>query len=216
MTTSLVDTLNGFARRIPVWSVYLLLALPIPWFFYQGLNGGLGRDPVKGLEHLYGLWALRLLIAGLIVTPLRRTLGLNLLRFRRAIGVMTFVYVLSHLTVWATLDVQALSRVWADVLKRPYITIGMAGFLCLIPLAATSNNWSLRKLGARWRKLHRLTYAAALLAALHFLWLAKGFQLEPLIYGGAILALLIYRLPHKRIRQRFLQSRMDRVRSQEL
>jgi len=211
----LIDTLNSLARRIPVWSVYLLLALPIPWFFYQGLNGGLGRDPVKGLEHLYGLWALRLLIAGLIVTPLRRTLGLNLLRFRRAIGVMTFVYALAHLTVWAALDVQALSRVWADVLKRPYITIGMAGFLCLIPLAATSNNWSLRKLGARWRKLHRLTYAAALLAALHFLWLAKGFQLEPLIHAAVISALLIYRLPHKRLRQRLLQNGVNRIRSQE-
>lgn len=208
-----MDTLNSLARRVPIWPVYLLLALPIPWFFYQGLNGGLGRDPVKGLEHLYGLWALRLLIAGLIVTPLRRTLGLNLLRFRRAIGVMTFVYALAHLTVWAVLDVQTLSRVWTDILKRPYITIGMAGFLCLIPLAATSNNWSLRKLGARWRKLHRLTYVAALLAALHFLWLAKGLQLEPLIYAGVILALLIYRLPFKRIRQRLSQGGVNRIRS---
>jgi len=202
--TGLVDTLNSLARRLPVWPVYLVLALPIPWFFYQGLNGGLGRDPVKGLEHLYGLWALRLLIAGLVITPLRRELGLNLLRFRRAIGIMTFIYVLAHLMVWAVLDVQTLSRVWADILKRPYITIGMAGFLCLVPLAATSNNWSLRKLGARWRKLHRLTYAAAVLAALHFIWLAKGFQLEPLVYAAVILALLVYRLPRKRIRQRFL------------
>ena len=202
--TGIIDTLNSLARRLPVWPVYLILALPIPWFFYQGLNGGLGRDPVKGLEHLYGLWALRLLIAGLVITPLRRELGLNLLRFRRAIGVMTFIYVLAHLMVWAVLDVQTLSRVWADILKRPYITIGMAGFLCLVPLAATSNNWSLRKLGARWRKLHRLTYAAAVLAALHFIWLTKGFQLEPLVYAAVILALLVYRLPRKRIRQRFL------------
>ncbi|UOA30780.1 Protein-methionine-sulfoxide reductase heme-binding subunit MsrQ [Sulfitobacter sp. DSM 110093] len=202
----LINSLNGLARRVPVWSVYLLLALPIPWFFYQGLNGGLGRDPVKALEHVYGLWALRLLIVGLAITPLRRTTGINLLRFRRAVGVMTFVYVLAHLMVWAVLDVQALSRVWADVLKRPYITIGMAGFLCLVPLAATSNNWSLRKLGARWRKLHRLAYVAALLAGLHFLWLAKGFQLEPLVYAGLILALLIYRLPHKRIFRRFSQA----------
>lgn len=149
--TRLTDALNRAARRTPVWAVYLLLALTIPWFFYQGLTGGLGRDPVKGLEHLYGLWAL--------------------------------------------LDVQGLSRIWADILKRPYITIGMAGFLCLVPLAATSNNWSLRKLGARWRKLHRLTYVAALLAALHFLWLAKGFQLEPLVYAGLVAGLLIYRLP---------------------
>ncbi|MFG6508747.1 protein-methionine-sulfoxide reductase heme-binding subunit MsrQ [Sulfitobacter sp. 1A15333] len=193
--TRLTDALNRAARRTPVWAVYLLLALTIPWFFYQGLTGGLGRDPVKGLEHLYGLWALRLLIAGLAISPLRRVFGVNLLRFRRAIGVMTFVYALAHLAVWALLDVQGLSRIWADILKRPYITIGMAGFLCLVPLAATSNNWSLRKLGARWRKLHRLTYVAALLAALHFLWLAKGFQLEPLVYAGLVAGLLIYRLP---------------------
>ena len=193
--TRLTDALNRAARRTPVWAVYLLLALPIPWFFYQGLTGGLGRDPVKGLEHLYGVWALRLLIAGLAITPLRRVFGVSLLRFRRAIGVMTFVYALAHLTVWALLDVQGLSRIWADILKRPYITIGMAGFLCLVPLAATSNNWSLRRLGARWRKLHRLTYVAALLAALHFLWLAKGFQLEPLVYAGLVAGLLIYRLP---------------------
>ena len=100
-----------------------------------------------------------------------------------------------HLDDPVVLDVQGLSRIWADILKRPYITIGMAGFLCLVPLAATSNNWSLRKLGARWRKLHRLTYVAALLAALHFLWLAKGFQLEPLVYAGLVAGLLIYRLP---------------------
>ena len=193
--TRLTDALNRAARRTPVWAVYLLLALTIPWFFYQGLTGGLGRDPVKGLEHLYGLWALRLLIAGLAISPLRRVFGVNLLRFRRAIGVMTFVYALAHLAVWALLDVQGLSRIWADILKRPYITIGMAGFLCLVPLAATSNNWALRKLGARWRKLHRLTYVAALLAALHFLWLAKGFQLEPLVYAGLVAGLLIYRLP---------------------
>ena len=193
--TRLTDALNRAARRTPVWAVYLLLALTIPWFFYQGLTGGLGRDPVKGLEHLYGLWALRLLIAGLAISPLRRVFGVNLLRFRRAIGVMTFVYALAHLTVWALLDVQGLSRIWADILKRPYITVGMVGFLCLVPLAATSNNWSLRKLGARWRKLHRLTYVAALLAALHFLWLAKGFQLEPLVYAGLVAGLLIYRLP---------------------
>lgn len=201
---SVIESANRLARRVPTWVVYLLLALPIPWFFYQGLTGGLGREPIKGLEHLYGAWALKLLIAGLMITPLRRLAGLNLLRFRRAIGVMTFVYVLAHLLVWAVLDVQTFERVWADIVKRPYVTIGMAGFLCLIPLAATSNNWSLRKLGARWRKLHRLTYVAAILGAVHYIWLTKGFQLEPLVYAAVILALLAYRLPI---------SKMERLRS---
>jgi len=207
--TRVTDATNRFARRIPTWTVYLTLALPIPWFFYQGLTGSLGREPIRSLEHLYGAWALRLLIAGLTITPLRRFSGLNLLRFRRAIGVMTFAYVLAHLLVWAVLDVQTLERVWADILKRPYVTIGMAGFLCLVPLAATSNNWSVRKLGPRWRKLHQLTYVAAVLGAVHYIWLAKGFQLEPLIYATVILALLVMRL---RLRNaRFLQKRRSRV-----
>ena len=207
--THLIDAANRFARRIPTWTVYLSLALPIPWLFYQGLTGSLGREPIRALEHLNGAWALRLLIAGLTITPLRRFFGVNLLRFRRSIGVMTFVYVLAHLLVWAVLDVQTLERVWADILKRPYITIGMAGFLCLVPLVATSNNWSVRKLGPRWRKLHQLTYVAAVLGAVHYIWLAKGFQLEPLIYAAVILALLVMRL---RLRNaRFFQKRRSRV-----
>tara|TARA_R110002049_G_scaffold117332_7_gene270780 strand:+ start:8988 stop:9599 length:612 start_codon:yes stop_codon:yes gene_type:complete len=197
MNPSFADPINRAARRVPIWAIYLLLALPIPYFFYLGLTGGIGRDPVKGLEHLYGEWALKLLIVGLAVTPLRRYLGVNLIRFRRAIGVMTFFYVLAHLLVWAALDVQTLGRVWADILKRPYITIGMAGFLCLLPLALTSNNWSVRRLGPQWRKLHRLTYAAVLLGGVHYIWLVKGIQLEPLMYMAVIVALLALRLPKR-------------------
>jgi len=189
-----IEAANRIAPRVPTWAVYLALTLPIPWFFYQGVTGGLGREPIRALEHVYGEWALRLLIVGLMVTPLRRFIGLNLLKFRRAIGVMTFMFALAHLLVWVVLDVQMLDRVWADIVKRPYVTIGMAGFLCLVPLVATSNNWSLRKLGARWRKLHRLTYVAAILAAVHYIWLVKGFQLEPLIYAAVILVLLVTRL----------------------
>lgn len=189
----IADTINTYARKLPVWVVYLLLALPIPFLFYQGLTGGLGREPVKALEHAYGEWALKLLIIGLTITPLRRLAGVNLIRFRRAIGVMTFFYVLAHVLVWAVLDVQTLGRVWGDIVKRPYITIGMAGFLCLVPLALTSNNWSVRRLGQRWRQLHRLTYVAVLLGGLHYIWLVKGIQLEPLVYMAVILCLLAFR-----------------------
>ena len=188
------DTINGALRRIPVWLVYLLLALPLPWFFYLGATGGLGVEPIRALERELGAFALKLLVAVLAVTPLRRFAGINLICFRRAIGVMCFVYVLAHLSVWAVLDVQSLERVWADILKRPYITVGMAGFALLLPLALTSNNFSLRRLGPRWRSLHRLTYPAAILAAVHFLWLVKGLQFEPLIYMGVILALLATRI----------------------
>jgi len=136
--------------------------------------------------------------AGLAVTPARRYLRLNLIRFRRALGLLAFIYVSLHLLVWLVLDVGILSQIWADILKRPYITIGMAGFACLVPLAATSNNFSIRKLGATWRKLHRLTYLAAILAGVHFIWLVKGFQIEPLLYMAGILALLVLRLPKRR------------------
>ena len=193
----LVDRINTAARRVPTWAVYLLCALPAPWLFYLGLTGGLGVEPIKALEHEYGQLGLKLLIAGLAVTPLRRFVGVNLLRFRRAIGVMAFVYIALHLTVWLALDVQRLGAIWADIVKRPYITMGMVAFVLMIPLAMTSNNWSVRRLGVRWRKLHKLTYLVAILGALHFVLLVKGLQIEPLAYLAVVLGLLATRLPKK-------------------
>ncbi|HBU54675.1 protein-methionine-sulfoxide reductase heme-binding subunit MsrQ [Sulfitobacter pontiacus] len=194
----MIDRLNTIARRVPTWVVYIVGLLPIPWLLFQAQTGGLGAEPIKALEKELGLLALQLLIAGLVITPARRYLRLNLIKFRRALGLLAFIYVSLHLLVWLVLDVGILSQIWADILKRPYITIGMAGFACLVPLAATSNNFSIRKLGATWRKLHRLTYLAAILAGVHFIWLVKGFQIEPLLYMAAILALLLLRLPKRR------------------
>lgn len=193
------DGINRFARRVPTWLVYLIYILPAPVLFYMALVGSLGPDPVKVLEHEYGEIALQLLIIGLCLTPLRQHFGINLIKFRRAIGVLAFTYVVFHMAVWAFLDVQTLDRVVADIIKRPYITIGMAGFLLLLPLALTSNNWSVRKLGARWRTLHKLTYGAVLLGGLHYLWLAKGIQLEPLLYMAVIVGLLALRLRKPRL-----------------
>ena len=190
------DRINAGLRAVPVWLLYILLSLPAPWLVWWGATGGLGVEPIKALEHELGQIALQLLIAGLAVTPLRRFVGVNLMRFRRAIGVMAFVYVALHLLVWLVLDVQIVAQIWADIVKRPYITIGMLGFVLLIPLAATSNDWSVRRLGpVAWRRLHRLAYGAALLGALHFLMLSRGFQLEPLIYLGLVAGLLVMRLP---------------------
>ena len=194
----MIDRLNTVARRVPTWVVYIVGLLPIPWLLFQAQTGGLGAEPIKALEKELGLLALQLLIAGLAITPARRYLRLNLIKFRRALGLLAFIYVSLHLLVWLVLDVGILSQIWADILKRPYITIGMAGFACLVPLAATSNNFSIRKLGATWRKLHRLTYLAAILAGVHFIWLVKGFQIKPLLYMAAILALLVLRLPKRR------------------
>ena len=188
-----MDRLNAALRRVPPWLIYLGTAGWAGWMFWLGLSGQLGVEPVERLEHAYGELALQFIIAGLAITPLRRFAGLNLLKFRRAIGVSAFFLVLAHLLVWAVLDVQRLGEVWADIVKRPYVTIGMAAFLLMIPLAVTSNNLSVRKLGPRWRKLHWLTYPAAVLGGVHFVWLVKGFQIEPLMYLGVIVGLLAVR-----------------------
>ncbi len=190
-----VDRINGFARRVPVWAIWLVYLTPVPILLYMGATGGLGREPVEALEHELGEIALQLLIIGLCITPLRRFFGINLLKFRRAFGLLAFTYVVLHMLVWAVLDVQSLSRIWADILKRPYITIGMTAFLLLLPLAVTSNNASVRWLRARWGKLHRLVYPAVILSAVHFLWVRKGLQIEPLIYLAVVVALVGVRMP---------------------
>ncbi len=193
--------LNDQIRRVPPWVLYILAPLPGLWWFYLGLTGGLGVEPIKELEHRLGEFALQLLILGLAVTPLRQHLRINLMKHRRAIGLIAFFYVFLHLLCWLLLDMNALwTQIVADIIKRPYITIGMISFVLLIPLAVTSNNRSVRKLGITWRKLHRLVYGAVLLGGLHFLLLVKGFQLEPLIYLGVIVLLLAARLVPQRRR----------------
>lgn len=189
------------ARHIPPLAIYIVGVLPSFWFLYLGLTGGLGVEPIKALEHELGLFGLQLFIVVLAVSPLRRHTGISLFRIRRALGLLVFYYITLHLLVWLFLDVQIWSQIWGDILKRPYITIGMAGFLLLIPLAVTSNNWSVRKLGAlRWRIWHRLTYPAAVLGGLHYVMLAKTWQLEPMLYLGVILALLALRLQWSLVR----------------
>jgi sulfoxide reductase heme-binding subunit YedZ len=200
--TGFAQSVNGALRRVPTWPVYVLGALPPLWFLWLGLTGGLGVEPIKELEHRLGLLALQMMIATLAVTPLRRFTGISLIRFRRALGLLTFYYIICHLLVWLVLDVGLLGQIWADIVKRPYVTVGMAAFLLLVPLAVTSNNRAIRWLGPqRWRRLHQLSYAAAILGAVHFVMLTKGFQIEPLVYLGAILLLLALRveLPGRRV-----------------
>lgn len=195
------QTINGALRRVPSWTVYAVGVLPPLWFLYQGLTGGLGVEPIKELEHRLGLLALQMLVATLAVTPLRRFTGINLIRFRRALGLVTFYYIICHLLVWLLLDVQILSQIWKDILKRPYITIGMMAFVLLIPVAASSNDWSIRKLGPmQWKRLHQLSYLAAVLGAVHYVMLTKTWQLEPMLYLAAIVGLLGVRLGSARRR----------------
>lgn len=194
----LKETLNGILRKLPTWPVYVLGALPPFWYLYLGFTGGLGVEPISALEHKLGLLGLQFLIAGLVVTPLRKWTGINLIRFRRALGLLAFYYIMAHLLTWLLLDIRDPARIWADLLKRPYITIGMLSFLLLIPLAATSFDRAIRKLGPRWRQLHALVYVAVPLGAVHFVILRKGWQIEPLAYLAIVMALLVVRLLGKR------------------
>lgn len=191
--------INGWARRVPTWPLYILCLLPAPWLFWLGLTGGLGVEPIKELEHEYGELALQFLVAGLCITPLRRFSGLNLLKFRRMLGLAAYTYVSLHLLVWLLLDVGALDRILQDIAKRPYITVGMLAFVLLTPLAITSNTLSIRRLGAvAWRRVHWLVYPSVLLGALHYVMLSKGWQMEPLIYLLVIVALLSLRVRFRR------------------
>ena len=192
----LASKLNGVLRGIPAWTIYIVGAAYALWQFWLALNqiGPYLVEPINVLERAYGEVGLKLMVLGLLVTPLRKWTGVNLIKFRRAIGVTAFFFILAHFLVFAVLDVQSVSRVWTEIVKRPYVTVGMASFLMLIPLAVTSNNLSVRKLGAAtWRKLHKLTYPAAILGAVHYLWLVKGFQIEPIIYLVIILGLIATR-----------------------
>jgi len=191
------DRLNQGLRHLPTWAVYICMALPLPLFFWQGIAGALGPEPIRALEHLYGQVALAYLVASLAITPLRRVWGINLLRFRRAAGVMGFVYVVAHLLVWLLLDIASAAAIWADIVKRPYITVGMAAFVLLVPLAMTSTNAAQRRLGPRWGQLHKLAYPAILLGGIHYVMQAKGWQLQPVLWLGAILLLLVLRLGRK-------------------
>ena len=189
---SVAAAINGALRPVPTWVVYAAGAVPAVLLTVALFTGGLGVDPVKRLERDLGLYALQFLIAGLCITPLRRFTGVNLLRWRRAVGLLAFAYAALHVLVWVTLDLQfRWAEIGADIVKRPYITVGMAGFLMLLPLALTSTDGAIRRMGAAaWRRLHQLVYPAALAGAAHYVWLVKSWPIEPILYLLAVLALV--------------------------
>jgi sulfoxide reductase heme-binding subunit YedZ len=179
--------------------------VPAAWTFYLAVSDQLGADPLKVLERSLGLWALRFLVAGLAITPLRRLGGPNLIRYRRTLGVLAFLYALFHVAVYVALDQGFdLHLILKDILKRPYITIGLLSFLILIPLAATSNATMIKRLGgAAWQRLHRWVYLAAAAAAVHFIMLVKAWPPEPLVYAAIVAMLLLFRLADRGRRTTF-------------
>jgi len=177
-------------------ATFALCLAPLAWLAWLAATGGLGANPIEATNRFLGDWTLRLLLIALAVTPLRRLLNLPLLaRLRRMLGLFAFAYACLHVTSYVVLDqFFHWSEIWADVLKRLYITAGAASFLILIPLAVTSTNAMARRLGGRrWRTLHRLVYAAALGAVVHFIMMVKADLTEPLIYAGLLALLLGYR-----------------------
>ena len=187
-------------RRIAAIKAGLFAAALAPFtaLVVTGATGGLGANPVEAITHTTGEWTLRLLLATLAITPLRHVTGwVSLTRLRRMVGLFAFFYLVLHFATYAVLDASLdLAYVVEDVADRLYITVGFAAFVMLVPLAATSTNAMVRRLGPlRWRRLHRLVYAAGICGVLHYLWLVKADLREPLIYAGILTALLAARLP---------------------
>lgn len=190
-----MESVNAFARRVPTGVVWAASALPFVWLVWAAATNQLGPDPVKAIELQLGLWGLQFLLASLCISPLRK-LGLNLIRFRRALGVMAFFYIAMHFAAWVVLDMGLRwDEILADLWKRPYIILGMIGLLAMAPLAATSTQRAIRRMGvAQWQRLHRLSYVAAIAGVAHFVVLVKGWQPEPLLYALALTALLLLRV----------------------
>ena len=178
--------------------VFAAALVPLAALVFNGFTGGLGANPVEYVTHTTGEWTLRLLLATLAITPLRHLTGRAwLIRLRRMVGLFAFFYLVLHFSTYVVLDA-ALDPAYIveDVADRLYITVGFAAFVMLMPLAATSTNAMVRRLGPlRWRRLHRLVYAAGICGVLHYLWLVKADLREPLVYAGILAALLTARLP---------------------
>lgn len=192
----MIARLNGALRRLPPGAVYLLGLIPLAWIVWLTLSGGIGADPVKGIERRLGKVALWFLVGGLTITPALRLLGLNLIRYRRAVGLLAFFYVVLHLVAWISFDMGFL---WAqaarDLVKRPYLFLGISALVLMLPLAFTSNNASVRRLGRAWRRLHWLVYPAVALGVIHYLWQMKVISAEGWTWAGALAVLLVLRLP---------------------
>ena len=194
-------------RRFAKPLLFVLCTLPLAWLVARtfGVAGaGLGANPIDELTDRLGEWGLRLLLATLCVTPLAVLLRKPwLMGLRRMLGLFAFSYVALHLLVWLVLDHWLdLAAIGADIVKRPYITVGLTAFLMLLPLAVTSTQRWMRRLGARWHRLHKLIYPAAILGCTHFWWQVKADWREPAVYAALLLLLLGWRVRRAQQRRR--------------
>jgi len=192
--------------RVAAWSAGLA---PLLWLVYAAFTARLGANPVEYLEHQTGQRALQLLLATLAMTPLRRISGwTEWIRVRRVLGLWAYAYVCLHFSTYLVFDLElSPAQLGADLIKRSYITLGFTAWLLLLPLAITSTKGWQRRLKRRWQTLHQLIYPAALLGAIHFVWLVKADEREPLIYLGILLLLLALRMPVDALRRAILRPR---------
>ena len=179
-------------------ALFLLSLAPFLRLFVLGFQGGLGANPIEFVTHSTGFWTLTFLCLTLAVTPLRRLTGWQLLmRLRRMLGLFAFFYACAHLVTYVWFDQWfSVDEIAKDIWKRPFITVGFAAFVLLVPLAVTSTNRMMRRLGRRWTQLHRLVYLIVMLGVIHFWWLKQGKNdlSEPSIYATIVLALLLFRV----------------------
>ena len=177
--------------------MFLAALAPAAILSYRAYTGGdLGVNPVETLTHETGQWALRFLLASLAITPIRRLTGWNrIIIFRRMLGLFAFFYAVLHLSVWMVFDHYfTIETMWADIVKRPFITMGTLALVLMVPLALTSTKGWIRRLGSRWTQLHRLVYVSAAAAVLHFIWKEKVIIDETLMYAGILAVLLAIRV----------------------
>lgn len=188
--------LSRFWRHMGKPLVFTLCLLPFVMLVWQLLTDALGANPIEAFTRQSGEWGLRFLLITLAVTPLRQLIKQAWpLRYRRMLGLFAFFYVCIHLSSYIVLDqFFDWSEIWADILKRPFITVGMTAFVLLIPLAVTSNKAMMKRLGRNWQRLHRLVYIIAICATLHFFLLVKADLYWPTIYAVILLVLLSFRL----------------------
>lgn len=188
-----------FRRTVRV-AVFLACLVPLAVLLADLFGGRLGPEPIRAAELRTGIWALTLLVVTLAITPLRRLTGWNVLGgYRRMLGLFAFTYACLHFLTWFGVDqFFALAYIGKDIVKRPYITVGFASFLLMIPLAITSRTSMVRRLGKRWATLHSLVYLAALGGVVHFVWEVKADLKQPTIYALIIVGLLLLRFVPRR------------------
>ncbi|MGE3273938.1 MAG: sulfite oxidase heme-binding subunit YedZ [Vicinamibacterales bacterium] len=190
-------TQTQWTRRVLKPAVFLAALGPFGWLVYGALFGDLGVNPVETITNTTGLWTLRLLVVTILITPLRWLTGWNLLiRFRRMVGLFAFFYGTLHFMTYFVLDQSLMfDGLWEDVVKRPYITVGFTAFVLMIPLAITSTQGWIRRMGGKkWNLLHRLVYVSAVLGVLHYVWKVKVDEPTPYIYGAIVAVLLAARV----------------------